>query len=63
MRTFWVEQESPAWPVEQLSGFPELEIPFYYDRCGEINREIFLKDKTSLPMEIEGAEDQGSLMV
>merc|ERR1712113_568233 len=48
--------DSALWEV------PELEIPFYYDHRGEINRDILLdeKHKTSLPIEIEEAESSGS---
>merc|ERR1739846_282840 len=50
--------ETEAFVDSALWEVPELEIPFYYDHRGEINRDILLDEthKTSLPIEIEEAE-------
>merc|ERR1712113_251241 len=49
--------ETEAFVDSALWEVPELEIPFYYDHRGEINRDILLGEthKTSLPIEIEEA--------
>merc|ERR1712099_119677 len=54
--------ETEAFVDSALWEVPELEIPFYYDHRGEINRDILLdeKHKVSLPIEIEEAESSGS---
>merc|ERR1711920_1216456 len=58
--------ETEAFVDSALREVPELEIPFFYDHRGEINRDILLdeKHKTSLPIEIEeagkAAESSGS---
>jgi len=54
--------ETEAFVDSALWEVPELEIPFFFDHRGEINRDILLdeKHKTSLPIEIEEAQSSGS---
>merc|ERR1712117_169890 len=54
--------ETEAFVDSVLWEVPELEIPFYYDHRGEINRDILLDEthKTSLPIEMKEVEEAES---